>query len=75
LRFSLDGLVFVPKKASTRPRRIDSTHAAPIETPSPEEATRLDAVASIASKDIRQMRTIDEGDAEPKHAWELPQAA
>ena len=67
--------MLVPKKASTRPRRIDATHATPVETPSPEEVTRLDAVTSIASSDIRQMPAINEGDSELRDAWELPQAA
>ena len=75
LCISLDGLALVPKKASTRPRRIDATHAASVETPSPEEVNRFEAVTSIASNDLRQMPAIDEGDSEPRDAWELPQAA
>ena len=48
LRISLDGLVLLPKKASTRPRRIDGNGAATAEAPSPDQTTALVEVSSLS---------------------------
>jgi hypothetical protein len=75
LRISLDGLVLLPKKASTRPRRIDGNGAATAEAPSPDQTTALVEVSSMARNGLSAPVVINKGETEETDTWALSKAA